>query len=83
MPATTKAEMIGALAELPDEADVLIEPYPADRGWQAPAERIRTLFETTPNHIGFFFDRDSAVSSKPNDGCQRRDRFWRALRASI
>lgn len=31
----TKAELIGALAELPDEADVLIEPCPADRGWRA------------------------------------------------
>ena len=31
----TKAELIGALAELPDEADVLTEPCPADRGWRA------------------------------------------------
>jgi hypothetical protein len=32
----TKAEFIAALAVLPDDAEVLVEPWPEGRGWRPP-----------------------------------------------
>jgi hypothetical protein len=32
----TKSELISALTTLPDDADVLMEPCPAGRGWHPP-----------------------------------------------
>jgi hypothetical protein len=39
----TKPELIAALAELSDEAEVLIEPCPGDRGWRAPEGELYGL----------------------------------------
>jgi len=39
----TKAELIAALTELLDEAEILIEPCPRDRGWRAPEGELYGL----------------------------------------
>jgi hypothetical protein len=36
----TKAELMSALAELPDNGEVLVEPLPDGRGWRPPVGEL-------------------------------------------